>query len=138
MNRRVVILLLAILFACEKNECNCNNGNIIGIWEATDFFSLESHYYFKNDEFNPRIEFKKDGTLIISLDVNSCFSDFYLSVDLGIKISGVGCTEICCDSEFSEKFAGKLPQVTSYQIEDNILRLNAPDWGFIKLQKISE
>lgn len=124
----------AILFlSCNKNECNCST-DIYSKWEATDFMSFESVVYAKENGFNPILEFKTDGTLIFKLDKNSGTGTFETSGNNELEIANLGWTDMCCDSDFSEKFVEMLPQVTSYYIEDNVLKLYVSEWGWIDLK----
>ena len=135
----LVISLLISFYACnDDDDCGCNDGNIVGKWEVKEFMSVESVLYEKDDAYNPTIEFKMDGTTNIKLDVNSCFSDYELGDESTLNVSDSGCTEACCDSDFSMKFVEMLPQVGSYEIEDNVLKLNVSGWGWIELERISD
>jgi len=98
--------------------------------------SVESVSYSKDNGFNPLIEFKNDGTYLIKLDVNGCFGDFTLSNGNSISISASGCTKMCCDSQFSQKFIQMLPQVKTFEIEGSNLQLNIPGWGWIELEAV--
>jgi heat shock protein HslJ len=60
--------------------------------------------------------------------------NFSVSDNNVIQLSASGCTKMCCDSEFSKKFVQMLPQVESYQIEKNKLKLDVPGWGWINLK----
>lgn len=100
--------------------------------------SLESVNDAKNNDYNPTIEFKRDGTFNIIPDVNICFGDFELTGETDININNGGCTEVCCDSDFSLKFIIMLSEVNSYEIKGDILKLNVSDWGWIVLQHLSD
>jgi heat shock protein HslJ len=129
----VLILLSALVFfSCEKSEKE-DTSDIYGKWEATELMSIESVGYPKDKGFNPLIEFKNDGTHRIKLDANGCFGDFTLRSSKSISISASGCTEMCCDSQFSGKFIQMLPQVKTFEIEGSNLKLNIPGWGWIEL-----
>jgi heat shock protein HslJ len=123
---------MLIIFSCAKDETV--NTSIHGKWVATDFMSIESVLYSKKNGFNPEIEFKNDGSYNLKLDMNSCMGNFVLSGSNSISISASGCTKMCCDSEFSNKFVQLLPQVESYQFENNKLKLEIPGWGWINLE----
>lgn len=132
-----IFQMLTIVACNDDDSCYCEV-DIIGKWEAKEFLSVESRSYSKLDGQNPTINFKSDGTYDVYLDVNHCFGDFELSKDDVIQMSGAGCSEACCDSEFSEKFVEMLPQVTSFEIDGDVLRLYVSDWGWIKLEWISD
>ncbi len=130
-------LAAAILSSCKDDECDCN-GQIVGTWEADVFISVESAGYPKDDNYSPAVEFKSDGSYDLILDVNACGGEYSLSVNDSISISSPGCTKICCDSEFSVKLSTMLPQVSSYVIDGDELRLSVDGWGWIELYRISE
>ncbi len=129
----IISLFVLIVISCDKNGKDeiCN---IYGKWTVTDFISLESISYPKKDGFSPIIEIKTDGTYNLKLDVNRCFGSYMLLNKNGISFSEPGCTKICCDSQFSQKFAEMLVQVRTYQIEKNSLKLEVPGWGWINLE----
>lgn len=136
LNTFVCCLLFSLSACNDDNNCNCS-GEIYGKWEVTKMLSLESAGYSKTDDYNPTIEFTKDGTIGIRLDRNSCFGDFEIGMGNSINIANGGCTEACCDSDFSSKFASMLSQVGSYAIEGDILKLNISGWGWYELEFIS-
>ena len=74
---------------------------------------------------------------IYRTQVNNCNGRFITSKDKHISIASTACTEACCDSKFSEKLTATLPKVKTYIIDGNILRLEVPEWGFIKLELAS-
>lgn len=129
----IFVFLLAFVFSCVKNQTD-EGTSIYGKWEVTGFNSVESAAYSIIDGFYPVIEFNNDGSYNLKLDVNSCFGSIVLSENNRILISAAGCTKMCCDSEFSQKFVQILPRVESYQIENNNLKLDIPDWGWINLK----
>lgn len=141
---KISISLLAILavmtffVSCSNNnDCNCPE-DIYGKWSVEEFMSVESIAYPKDNDYSPTIAFKNDGTFGVELDVNHCFGSFEMDDDKGIAISDSGCTEVCCDSEFSLKFITLLPEVTSYEIEDDVLKFSIPGWGWIELKRVSD
>lgn len=130
----IISLLMLIVLSCDKKGKD-EISDIYGKWTATDYISLESVSYPKNNGFSPIIEIKTDGTYNLKLDMNGCFGNFSLSdSSSSISFSAAVCTEICCDSEFSLKIANMLHQVKTYQIEKNKLKLEVPGWGWINLE----
>ena len=70
----------------------------------------------------------------MKLDRNNCSGSFTFSGEDGISITATSCTEVCCDSDFSNKLAVILSQVESYSIEENTLELHVSGWGWINLE----
>lgn len=135
---KLIFLLAGLLFsACNDDKCDCN-GQVVGRWEVDNFMSLESVAYPKDDNYSPLIEFKSDGSYDVELDVNICGGEYSLALNDSISISGVGCTKICCDSEFSKKFRTMLPLVSTYTVDEGELRLTVEGWGWINLNWISK
>lgn len=136
MNRfqpTIISLFMLVIFSCDKSEIN-ETVSIYGKWAVTDFISVESVTYPKKDGFNPVIEIKIGGAYNLKLDVNSCMGNFTLSNSNSISLSASGCTKMCCDSEFSQKFVLMLPQVESFQFQGEMLKLEVPGWGSINLE----
>jgi heat shock protein HslJ len=129
----LIILFSGLLFSCEKDK-NEVIEDIYEEWKVIDFMSIESMLYAKNENYNPIIEFKRDSSFSLKLDVNNCFGSFEIKDGNKIVISSAGCTKICCDSDFSNKVAVMLPQVTTYSFDDETLKLNVPGWGWISLK----
>jgi len=128
------ILSVVIFFSCNKSDdCSCP-ADIRNKWEVTKFMSIESMYYGKENGYNPILEFKTDGFLNFQLDANEGTGTFEISANNDLEISNLGWTDMCCDSDFSEKFVEMLPQVTSYSIEKEILKLVVTEWGWIELK----
>ena len=132
----VILLLFVILFSCEKEKKDFAS-DIYATWEVVDFMSIESMSYPKDNNYNPVIEFKRDGSFTLKLDSNSCFGSFSFSGENGISIPRTGCTKMCCDSDFSIKLVEMLSRVETYSIEENKLKLNVSDWGWINLELAS-
>jgi hypothetical protein len=132
----LIFLTSFILSSCEKegNDEIKFDENIFGKWEVVEFMSVESMLYSKNDNYYPIIEFKNDGSFSLELDQNNCSGNFVLSGENEIEITGPGCTKMCCDSDFSNKVATMLPQVTTYSFDEETLKLNVPGWGWISLK----
>lgn len=100
--------------------------------------SIESLLYAKDNGYNPVIEFKHDGTISFQLDKNSGTGTFEISGENELEITNLGWTDMCCDSDFSEKFVEMLPPVTSYSIQTDGMKLNVPEWGWINLNLVSD
>jgi hypothetical protein len=127
------LLLILILVSCRKDR-NESADTIYNQWEVVDIMSVESVTYAKKDNFNPLIQFYSNGSVSLKLDANNCIGDFKLTGYGKIEITLKGCTEICCDSDFSKKIQETLSQVTSYKMDNNKMKLNVTGWGWINLK----
>ncbi|WP_340111481.1 META domain-containing protein [Maribellus mangrovi] len=139
MKKSILTVLLIALFlaSCRDNDAkNCEE--LTGKWEIKEFISIESVLYAKDNAYNPLIEFNDDGTYNLYLDRNGCQGSFEFGEGDAIHISPAGCTEMCCDSDFSIKAAIMLNQVETYEMQDNDLELHIPTWGFLVLKKVSD
>jgi len=96
--------------------------------------SIESVAYTKTEGKKIMLTFSSSGNVSLKLEVNGCGSSFVISKPEQIKMDSFICTEICCDSKFSDKLLQMLPQVTSYEVVRNTLRLYVPRWGYIQLE----
>lgn len=129
------LLFLIVLSSCRKNEEETGiPKDICNTWEIVDFMSIESVLYAKDPQNTILITFETDNSYELKLDVNICLGEFTISNENEIEITGPGCTEICCDSDFSEKTTLMLSQVDSYTFDENRLKLNVPAWGWITLE----
>jgi hypothetical protein len=129
-------LLTFLIFAIAG--CNHDTDpvadSIYHTWKVDSFMSVESVAYPRIEGNTITITFEKNGKYQTQLDENSCNGQFEAGANKQLQIEAGGCTKICCDSHFSEKFMTMLPLVTSYLIEDNFLKLNVPQWGWIELK----
>lgn len=134
---RVVLLNLFVcalaMYACTKDDISATS-SLYKTWEAKDFMSLESVAYPKTEGKKVLLTFNPSGNVGLKLEMNGCGSSFVIDKPGQIKIDPFLCTLICCDSKFSDKLLAMLPQVTSYEIVKNTLRLNVPKWGYIQLE----
>lgn len=121
---------LLILLSCHKDK-GVTVPEIYNIWEVKSFMSIESTAYPKDANNKILVIFDIKGTYSLTLDVNHCGGNFIAGDKNQIQIDSPGCTEICCDSAFSEKLAAELSAVTTYSITGSTLHLNIPQWGYI-------
>lgn len=137
MNNVLKATIVVLFFILLNVSCDEKHEELIDLnnsWEVVDFMSIESVMYAKDKDFSPVIEFHENGTYSLQLDLNSCSGSFELIREKGINITAAGCTKICCDSNFSNKFVLMLPQVTSYLIDGNTMKLDVSGWGWINLK----
>jgi hypothetical protein len=135
MNARLLVFLLVLLNACQKEEIMPDD-DLFHTWEAKSFISVESAMYKKTEENPILLTFNKDGTYRVKLDINSGVGKFEKDTSQWINLTFPACTEACCDSPFSYKLSNMLPKVTSYKITEENLYLDVPGWGYIKLELV--
>jgi len=127
-----LLISLFVLISCDKNDEG--NAALYQTWEAKDFMSLESVAYPKAEGKKILLTFDKSGSFSLRLDINGCGGNFTVGENNRLEMTSPICTEICCDSKFSEKLVQTIPKVTSYNIEGAVLKLNVPQWGWIELE----
>jgi hypothetical protein len=133
MKYNLLIFLIVAIAGCG-NDADSVADSIYHTWNVDSFISLESVAYPRIEGNTITITFEKSGEYRTRLDRNSCEGLFQSGANKQLHIEVGSCTRVCCDSRFSEKFMTMLPQVTSYLIEGNILKLNVPQWGWIELK----
>lgn len=129
----VVILMLALVFSCRKDD---DHSGLFQTWEAKEFMSIESVAYPKNENTRVLLTFSRSGSYHLKLDINSCGGNFATGKSNQIEMETAACTEACCDSKFAEKVAAMLSRVNSYEISGKTLKLNVPQWGYIELELV--
>lgn len=129
----LVIASLISILSCE-GEGDYDPG-IYQQWEITDIAAVEQRFYPKDNDYSPFIEFEENGEINLALDVNLCTGSFTADRSGAINISMMGCTKICCDSEFSAKVAETLPLVDSFRVSNNQLHLIVNNWGMLILER---
>jgi len=133
MQNLKIFILLLVVCACRKDGAS-DTRSIYDSWEAKSFMSIESVAYPKAENKKILLTFDRSGVFSLKLDINGCGGNFTLGQNSQLGMTSPICTEICCDSKFSEKLVQTLSKVTSYTIEGNILKLNVPQWGWIELK----
>lgn len=69
------------------------------------------------------LEFQNENSLNIRLDVNNCMGSYEITGKGAIRISPLGCTKMCCDSEFAMNLAMTLSQMHTLKLKKNKLTL---------------
>jgi len=133
------ILTLLIIFliptSCNKDDEPVNY-TLYHTWEVKEFITLFSNNYQKDEDNKILVTFGEDWVYELKLDINTCKGEYESNVANLINIEIPACTEACCDSEFSTRFAGLMPSVTSYSIKGTTLDLNVPNWGTIRCELV--
>ncbi|MBI4645393.1 MAG: META domain-containing protein [Bacteroidia bacterium] len=128
----VTILLTCLpLWTCKKKDIDVditsNGWKVKSIKKSGQTFSDKA----KNSYF---LEFTSDTTYKLTLDVNYCNGQYSIPKKGKIIFGIVGCTEICCDTDFAESIPGLIHNITDYYIKGGILTLTGD--GQIKLKRL--
>ncbi|MBN2892442.1 MAG: META domain-containing protein [Bacteroidales bacterium] len=146
MKKNIIILftISVFLFSCEKPEDLTNQIDITEFnWKVksltinTKKTNTPERNYFDNeiDDIEAyKLQFNSDTTLRIDMSINQISGSYIITSQGKIEISDIVVTFICCDTEFDEDLAIKLPTVTEYQVLDNNLILKGENCE-IELEK---
>jgi len=113
---KLIFLLFAlvpilIVTSCGKKDIyiDLTSSN----WEVVKIKKQGESSYTKAEE-SYILKFTDKQTYNVNLDVNECFGEYNIKSSGNIYMSTMGCTEICCDSEFALSFSELLPKMTSF------------------------
>jgi len=123
----VLVSLSVTFFGCDRLP---QNDEIFQTWMIQSMHTVSSIYIPSEPEEPLYLSFAHDESYNLVLEVNRCKGSFNIGQNGEINLSLAACTEMCCDSEFSEHLVPLLSQVTRYNIEGTKLTLSSPD-GFI-------
>jgi len=110
--------ILLLLFVTGMLGPSCTEENIdidltANSWEVV-MIKESGQLSYTNTDNTYILHFTSDTEYNLSLDVNACFGQYVLPHQGDIEIQPMGCTKICCDSEFAEALAQLLPKMTGY------------------------
>lgn len=127
----IFIVFLIISGSCKKKEIcinlTANEWEVVKIKKegASSYTKAKNSYVLK---------FTSKQTYSINLDVNECFGAYENRSCGNILIEPMGCTEVCCDTEFAQSLSILLPEMNQYYIIGDELILEGE--GVIMLKEI--
>ncbi len=124
----IYFIVATLLFSCEKSDASLDL--IDYDWKVK---SVENVPLGSQADERFVLRFSNDSSSTIKLDVNSCFTSYKITGKDKIDFGVMGCTKICCDSDFAQSLAKVLDKVTDYHMEGNLLYLTGG--GEIILEK---
>jgi len=113
---KVQLLLLALMAGMMTTSCDKKDIYIdltSNDWEVVKIKKDGDSGYTKARE-SYILSFTSENTYAINLDVNNCFGDYDITSDGNIDFGLMGCTEVCCDSEFAQNLSLLFPKMTKY------------------------
>ena len=117
------LLLLAVLIGLAVSSCKKENVNIditLNKWEVVKMKKQGESSYSKAKK-SYILEFTSDSTYSFIFDVNDCFGYYGLLSSGNIKIDIMGCTQVCCDSDFAVQLSQLFPKMNTYYGRGNEL-----------------
>ena len=125
---RTRILIIAIMLSglglivqsCTKQDANIDLTS--SIWTVDKVIWSGQSTPVKADSLY-LLEFANDTQYTFALDVNTCFGEYTNTGNGNVIIKRMGCTEMCCDSEFAIKLSLLLPKMTKYYGKEEKLYL---------------
>ena len=117
------ILLVVALIGLTALSCKKENVNVditSNKWEVVKIKRQGESSYSKAKK-SYILEFKSDTTYSFIFDVNDCFGYYEIISNGNIKINAMGCTQICCDSDFAVELMQMFPKMSKYYGRGNEL-----------------
>jgi len=123
--KRIRLQLLLLAFMAGIMTTSCAKKDIYidltsNDWEVVKIKMQGESSYTKSGA-SYILSFTSENTYAINLDVNNCFGDYDITSDGNIDFGLMGCTEICCDSEFAQNLSQLFPKMTKYYGKGNEL-----------------
>ena len=112
------LLIIMMSFSCGKKDISIDITS--NNWEVVKIKKQGESSYTKAEE-SYILKFTNEQTYSINLDVNECFGDYEITGSGSIIVGQMGCTEVCCDSEFATTLSDLFPKMTSYYGKGNEL-----------------
>ena len=114
-------------------SCDASTEEFIGSsWKVTELTTNETTVKAANDVI---LTIKSRTDFSLQLDTNNCFGTYAITGKNNIKLEGMGCTEMCCDSDFSMAVVNALYKVSKIQLKKDQVSLSS-DAVEIKFEKV--
>lgn len=126
----ISIISCLFLFSCTKEE----DANLINKWRL-DSYIVDGSSTVVNIPTPVFYEFKNNQILVVEMAANTC-SGSYSNTAEDISFNSFNCTEICCDSTYSENaYELMLDSVQTYNISGSVLQLKGPSHTVLQFTK---
>jgi len=103
------ILILTLI------SCDATTKEFLGTsWIVSELTENDTNVPVTNDVI---LTIKSTSEFTLKLDKNNCFGTYTITGNKNIKLSNLGCTEMCCDSDFSIAVSNALYNVTKVNFE---------------------
>jgi heat shock protein HslJ len=106
-------------------SCNASSKEFIGTsWKVT---SIQSNGSVEKATNEVILTIKSDTEFTLQLDKNNCFGTYSITGKNKIQLGDLGCTEMCCDSDFSLAVAKALPTVSTINLDKDQASLSSDE-----------
>jgi len=136
MKIKALYLFLSLLTVLTLTNCKKDASadvTLFGKWKVEGYVASSSSLA-QTSATDIYLTFNNNKTIDISLEANECSGSFTIEAS-AITILDVGCTEICCDSDFSLELMDLIQLVESHHFTNDQLNLTGPDFLNIRLNK---
>lgn len=118
--KKYILFTLTIVFAILFSSCNQSTGIDFtsNKWKVVKL-KKEGEPKFTFTEEDYILEFEKDSTFNLNLDVNNCMGKYDDSGEGSIQFEPLACTKACCDTEIAQDISMMLENMTKYAAEGN-------------------
>jgi len=99
MKRLLVFFIFITFYSCTGKV---DIDDLTGTWELVKVVSDKDVKREKDNIYTLR--FDMDGSVVLNLDVNECYSHYTLKDDNKIIFGSFPCTRVCCDTDYADEF----------------------------------
>ncbi|WP_298519417.1 DUF6438 domain-containing protein [uncultured Kordia sp.] len=119
-------------------SCDASTKELIGSsWKVTELKTNGTIAKTTNDVI---LTIKSETDFSLQLDKNNCFGTYAITGKNNIKLESIGCTEMCCDSDFSMAVVNALYKVSNINLNKDRVSLSSDEVEikFLKVKTSSE
>lgn len=120
MKKLLLLILTLTLIACDAQTKEFIGSS----WRVTSLEMEGKAIAVANEVI---LTVKSDSEFALALDKNNCFGTYVITNTNEIQLKTLGCTELCCDSEFSSEVTQALYKVSSIKMKKDVVTLEGKD-----------
>ena len=123
----VIPVILSYLFvSCEKNI----DADVKGKWQIEKLRVGGTIYDYRALDY--QLNFENDSIVILTLDVNSCLTQYSFKSNNEIEFQNFGCTKICCDNNLSIILLPEIHNAKKVELDDEFMELKGENTVYLK------
>lgn len=106
-------------------SCDASTKEFIGSsWKVTELKTNGTVVKVTSDVI---LKVNSETDFTLKLDTNNCFGTYAITGKDKIKLEGLACTEMCCDSDFSKAVLNGLSKVSKISLNKNRVTLSSDE-----------